>query len=350
MKFIHSFFFILLTLAAFLLPKNLVIASSFEDTIYAANATFNKQDFSQATDLFIKGYWELRKVLTDIWYEADPIGNHNSIAFNGKYEPIRLGRFSNPRGYISGSNIWLGCWLNNSLLRQKIAWYHPTSCGLCGTGLFGIYYKGKSKSNIIKKKFVATFESENICCIRDAGNWLQFSFCKPVSQLLLKRFESSPKNAHDLLQILELYKCYIECDCGGLYQIRFAQANYDTVYRAFYPWFKNLILQQLTLPDNPIQTALISIFHHCDEKMPNFLDTESLAHEQIRGLGGYQIEFTTIINRIANPNNEKVKISASNDKALLLWQTIATASDKCKNMLQLAEVNELQSQSILLHY
>ncbi len=349
MKFIHSFFFILLTLAAFLLPKNLVIAVPFKDTIYAANAAFNKQDFSQATDLFIKGYWELRKTLTDIWYKADPIGFQGwgpfREAFNGKYVPLQMGRYESPRGYTQISNILLGCWLNNSLLRQEVNWLGPICKGYKGSY---IYHQGKSKSNIIKKKFVATFESKNICCIRDAGNWLQFSFCKPVSQLLLKRFESSPENAHDLLQILELYKCYIECDGGDIGQLCFAQANYDIVYRKFYKWFKTLIIQQLTSFDNPIQTVLISIFHHCDEKMPNaFFDDTSLKQEKIRSLGGYQIEIGTILKSILDPNNGQIRIDKDKPKAASLCLALGSASEKYKEMVQTCKKNQIEMAAVV---
>ena len=304
-----------LTLAAFLLPKNLVIAVPFKDTIYAANATFNKQDFSQATDLFIKGYWELRKVLTDIWYKADPVGG--CFFFNGRKDEIIVGRFKDTRGYTTYGNIFLGCWLENHLAKQKLPWWQPG----CEKFVALIYYKRNSKSNVIKKNFVKAFEKENVRCIKDAGEWLQKSYCQPVSQLLLKHFESLPTNAHDLLQILELYKCYIECDGGFSTQIRFAQANYDTVYREFYKWFINLLTQQLSASsDTDIHTVLLSIFYHCDEKMSDFLDTDSLPNTSIRSLGGYQIEIGTIIKRLQDPNFKKTTLGTAANAVQLLAQ------------------------------
>ena len=309
----------LLTLAAFLLPKNLVAVPQFRRTIHDARYVLMEGNSPVSAKMFIKGYWELRKTLTDIWREADPIGTSIwwSEPFNGKPYEILLGRYQNVRGYTPFSNILLGCWLENRLTKQKSPWWKPNGNEFRSV----IYYKEKSKSNIIKKKFVKAFEKEKIRNIKDVGEWLQKSYCKPVSRLLLECFESSPKNALDLLQTLELYKCYIECDGGFSTQIRFAQENYDTVYCEFYKWFINLLTQQLSASsDTDIHTVLLSIFYHCDEKMSDFLDTSSLSNASIRSLGGYQIEIGTILKKLKDPNLKKAKLGTAPSATQLLAQ------------------------------
>ena len=281
----------------------------FMDIINQANTAFRSNDISNATSLFIQGYWSFRNAFTKIWHDADtknkrkPKWYFPDLGLNGDPITLEIGnRFENTRGYVPMSNIFLGCWLNNSLLHQRGYWYLPTSPGLPG---HMIYHDDVSKSNIIKRELIKTFGDVNrFKALRDVGHWLQKDFCEPVSQLLLKLFQSTPQNAHELLQILELYKCYIECDCGGEFQIKFAQANYSKVYNAFYPWLADVIRRQLSNPaDNDLHTALIAVLFHCDEKMSDFTDTRTLSHETIRGLGGYQIEIGTFLKYTMDPNS-----------------------------------------------
>jgi len=279
----------------------------FLNTINQANQVFQAGNLDTATTLFIQGYWDFRNTFTKIWHDVDPIGSQKplwgwyKVSFNGIPVNLSPGKRAN-RGYTPMSNIWLGCWLNNSLLHQKVAYWHDCFC---------VYFDGsyiscdkKSKSNVIKKKLLEKFEDkQRFKCLRDVGNWLQKDFCDPVSQVLLEHFRILPQSAHELLQILELYKCYIECDCGDIYQIRFAQANYNDVYNAFYLWFADVVKTQLNNPtDNDLHAALITIVFHWNEQKSDFTDKKTLPDETIRGLGGYQIEAVPFFKCIRDPN------------------------------------------------
>ena len=74
MRFVCLLSFKLLLVVAFLSNKNVLAIPQFRQTIQDANNTLMEGNYPQATAMFIKGYWELRKVLTDIWYKADPMG------------------------------------------------------------------------------------------------------------------------------------------------------------------------------------------------------------------------------------------------------------------------------------
>jgi len=269
----------------------------FVDIINSANAVFNSRNPRNATDLFIQGYWEFRNRFTEIWCGADlsHVKEQYVPGFNGQPFSIALGPIASSRGFTPQSNIWLGCWLQNKPFSQNEFWYSNSSNGWSNATVFP---GNEMVVNNIRQVLLSDFgKKSSLAGFKDVGFWLQENFCVPVSHILLQHFQTMPADVHELLQILELYKCFVECDCGGSQQVKFSQANYYEVYNAFYPWFVNLINAQLNSPANTdFHTALTRIFVYWSINLSDFVDTGTFPRERLRSLGGYQIEIDKIMN------------------------------------------------------
>lgn len=251
-------------------------------------AALQEHNLPEATNRFIDGYWKFREIVCQcVW----GLG-----ATEGSWSGLNQASAFSYRGWMPFTTvIKLGCWLNNSFNHQKSGWFRGGLGESCSIQ--------SANSNRTKKRLIMCFKDPKIKCIRDCGNWLQDAYCKPVSECLLKHFKTVQQDAHLLLKILELYKCYIECDCGFRDQLYFRQYGFNAVFQAIFPWFANTIKETLTASENSdMHTVLISIFYHCNEGNGNFMDETSLPGEKIRGLGGYQINTPDILKILQDPN------------------------------------------------
>lgn len=299
-----------------------------QESITRGKEALQEHDLSTAVEAFIDGYWKFRKVMTDIWYEADPCDledTYCTFSLNGRPYVVNNWNSAGDLGSLPSSNIWLGHWLKNMLLgASPVAIFSGNKDCFGGQKMCcGI----KDYSPFIKKTFVKSFNHPRIKNMRDCGNWLQNNYCKPVSECLLEFFNSAPKEAHEFISTLELYKCYIECDGNAWRQKSSSQYNYDAVHAGFYTWFFDIIKSALAASENSeIHTVLLAVFYNWDAKMSDFVDTVSMPNERIRGMGGYQIEAPKIREYFQNPNVQSQLIVGEASQAQQLDQQIKAFS------------------------
>lgn len=207
---------------------------------------------------------------------------------------------------MTPSCILLGSWLSNELVSTN-SWVADR-----GVKLDRIFDDTVTPNDLniqpehsasTRDLLIQKFKCINANTLLGIGNWINKYFCAPVSYILENQFELVPSNQQHLLQILNLYRCYIECDAGGKYQTKFSQFKYAEIHKKLHEWFASILTCTPingSIPNDEVIDTCYYLFKNYErEDNPALVLPDPT--QSIMYLNYYQIEINPII-----ANNESI--------------------------------------------
>lgn len=300
--------------------------------------------------LYINAFDEFQTRLRQVWRDH---GNGGFYFVGGSFIPCinnKCGCFGcDIRGNAVPSPIMTGCWQQGRLVTQKNKWI-KTAIGEYHNGF--VYAWMPTDQQLAEKKGIEDGSCADFCCdfwccccgsayveqtqkqafeyhigqyvrpviaeclhnckdLKACGKYWLKDFCDPVADLLFYLCNNNCMKAEELsleevLTVLNLYRAYVESDCGYSEQYVWAQKRFNEITRAVHGWFIRVVNANDQKTDSVLYAYITLMLVNWNESIPAYNDNKEGGYQNnpdfiVPPLGYYQITFDILNPILAAP-------------------------------------------------